>query len=187
MASFPSLPARANLEDLFKAFPDGASELMAFHDVFLRSERELGIGERELIAAYVSGLNACEFCFGAHRTMAQAFGIDPVVFEGLMRDIETSGVSERLKPLLQYAKKVTERDSVLPGDVRAITDAAWTEGTMRDVLMITCLYNFMNRLVDGAGLSPKLSYEKPTEFDLEARRSRTYTIWGRQAGFIPED
>lgn len=185
MSIFPSLPPRAHLEHLFRAFPKGAAPLMALHDALLRQDdSQLSKGERELIAAYVSGLNTCQSCFGAHRTMALAFGIDPVLIDQLMADPETADLPERLRPLLAFASKVTHRDTVLPADTQAIFDAGWSESTLHEVLMITCLYNFMNRLVEGAELSPKLSYERPSAGGLEARRNGTYLEWGKQAGFI---
>ena len=46
------------------------------HDL-MRGDSPFSVAERELIAAYVSGLNACDFCFGAHVAGAKAFGIEP--------------------------------------------------------------------------------------------------------------
>ncbi len=185
MSSFPSLTPRADLEQLFCSFPKGAESLMALHDDLLRKDdSELTIGERELFTAFVSVLNTCEYCFGAHRTTAEAFGVDPHTISQLMSDIDTADIPERLKPLVKFSEKVTKRESVLPADTRAVFDAGWSEQTLQDVLMITCLYNFMNRLVDGAGLSPKLSYERPSAGELERRRNGTYLEWGKKAGFI---
>lgn len=67
---FPSLPENAGLAEVFQTFPDTVKPLLAYHDVLLRGESPLTIAQRELIAAYVSGLNACNFCFGAHVLMA---------------------------------------------------------------------------------------------------------------------
>ncbi|MFC6197734.1 carboxymuconolactone decarboxylase family protein [Ponticaulis profundi] len=186
MSLFPSLPGRANLEDLFKAHAKGVEPLIALHDALLRSDdSELDIATRELITCYVSCLNRCAYCFGAHRTTAIAFGMDPQLIEALMADIETSPLPEKLKPLLHYTRKVTLKESVLPSDIRAIEDAGWQERTLHDVLMITCLYNFMNRLVDGAGLATKASYEAPRALAPEAKRQRSYREWGEEAGFLP--
>lgn len=186
MSVFPSLPNRAHLEHFFTTFPKGTGPLLAFHDVILRGPSPLSIAQRELIAAYVSALNACEFCFGAHKTMAQAFGIDPDLIDRLLSDMGTSGVEPAMVPILAYAEKVTRRDSILPGDARAVLDAGWSEEALSDALMVTALFNFMNRVVDGAGLSPKASYERPTAEDLETRRNGTYQDWGRQAGFLAD-
>lgn len=57
----------------------------------------------ELIAAYVSGLNACGYCHGIHTAVAEAFGIAEGTFAGLLDDLDTAPVDERLRPLLRYA------------------------------------------------------------------------------------
>src|ERR1700755_3550925 len=52
--------------------PETAKPLNALAEVLLRGEHSLTAGERALIAAYVSGLNECEFCCGAHSAFAAA-------------------------------------------------------------------------------------------------------------------
>lgn len=187
MSTFPSLPNRANLVDLFTAHSKGVGPLLALHDALLREDNsELTMGERELITAFVSSLNTCEYCFDAHKTLAIAFGVDPDHISALINDIGTADIDDRLKPLFIYAKKITLQDTVLPADVQAITDAGWSEDTLYTVLMITSLYNMMNRVVSGAGLSPKQSFEATSRKNEENEMPRTYTQWGKDAGFLSE-
>ena len=40
--------------------------------------------QRELIAAYVSGLNACTYCHGTHLAVAAACGVAPEVIKALL-------------------------------------------------------------------------------------------------------
>ncbi|MEO0982614.1 MAG: peroxidase-related enzyme [Pseudomonadota bacterium] len=184
MSVYPSLPVPAHLEHLFTAFPKGAAALLQLHDDLLRGESGLSVAERELIAAYVSGLNACQFCFGAHRTMAMAFGVDGDTIDALMRDMASAPMRDAMKPVLAYAKKVTERTGVAQEDARAVFEAGWSEADLHDVVMIASLYNFMNRLVDGSGLASKTAFIEPSAEDLKARRDGTYVGWGRAAGFL---
>lgn len=184
MSVYPSLPVPAHLEHLFSAFPKGTSPLLAFHDAVLRGDSAFTIAERELIAAYVSGLNACQFCFGAHRSMAMAFGVDADTIDALMRDIETAPIDTRMRPVLAYAAKVTRLEGVTQDDARAVFEAGWPEAALHDAILVTALFNFMNRLVEGSGLAPKAAYLSPTEADLAARRSGDYTGWGKAAGFV---
>jgi AhpD family alkylhydroperoxidase len=74
MAYLPSLPPDAVLLDVFRAYPQTARPLLDYHQALLRGPSPLTEAERELIAAYVSGLNACRYCHGAHQATAQAFG-----------------------------------------------------------------------------------------------------------------
>jgi len=128
MTRFASLPESPHLSDVLKTFPKGVEPLLAYHDAILRSESPLTVAQRELIAAYVSGLNACGFCFGAHSTIAQAHGVDEELFVQLVNDPESAGVEERMLPLLAYVKKLTEAPaSVSDRDAEAVFAAGWEE------------------------------------------------------------
>jgi len=77
MAIFKSLTDNPDMVEVFRKFNDGLLPLCEYHDIILRGASPLTVGERELLAAYVSGLNACRFCFGAHSAIAESYGIDP--------------------------------------------------------------------------------------------------------------
>lgn len=150
---FPSLPEPIEMGALFRAFPNTIRPLCEYHDRLLRDWSPLTVGERELIAAYVSGLNACTFCFGAHTLAAQAFGIDEDIFDGLMTDLETATVDEKLKPILAYVRKLTLTPArVVSADAKAVYDAGWDERALFDAVSVCALFNFMNRIVEGSGM-----------------------------------
>ncbi|WP_255431655.1 carboxymuconolactone decarboxylase family protein [Ruegeria sp. THAF57] len=56
-------------------FPGKLSLWCQYESLVMRGESELSASERELIAAYVSGLNACSYCHEAHTVFARAYGI----------------------------------------------------------------------------------------------------------------
>ena len=62
---------------------------------------------KELIGGYVSGLNACQFCYSIHSTLADRFGVPEAQLKALLEDIDTAPVDEKLKPLFHYVQKVT--------------------------------------------------------------------------------
>ena len=102
----PSLPEGAGLAEVYRAFPDKMAPLSEYQNRVMRGASDLGIAERELIAAYVSGLNACGFCHGAHTVHAKAFGIDVSDIEAMMEDMAAAPVDEKLKPLLAYEQNI---------------------------------------------------------------------------------
>ena len=104
---FPSLTDDPKLGDVFRRFPEGLAPLMEYHDRVLRDEGPLTVGERELIAAYVSSLNACSFCLDGHVTFARAHGIDAEVIAALLEDVESEVVDPKLRPILKYVAKLT--------------------------------------------------------------------------------
>lgn len=104
-----ALEGEASLDKVFRRFPHTLPPLLEYHDRLLRDPSPLTVAERELIAAYVSGVNACTYCHGAHVIAAQAFGIDRELFDGLMADLDTSAVDAKLKPLLAYVRNSRSR------------------------------------------------------------------------------
>lgn len=180
----PSLPEDAHLGDVVKRFPQAFGPLLEYHDRVLRDEGELTVAQRELIAAYVSGLNACAFCFGAHTLYARAFGIDPETVEALLADPENAPVDERLKPLLAYVAKLTREPSRLTeADAKAAYAVGWSEQALFEAVQVCGLFNLMNRIVEGSGVTnfPMDPKDVPDD-EIERRRTRLYSDWGREIG-----
>jgi len=153
MSRLPSLPDAPHLADVFKRFPRGTAPLMEFHDIVLRGDSPFSAAERELIAAYTSGINACNFCFGSHQIIAEIHGIDPEVFDKLITAPEEAGLEEKWLPLLAYVKKLTETPARLTDeDAAAVYAAGWSEEALFDAITVCALFNFMNRIVEGTGV-----------------------------------
>lgn len=180
----PSLPDHAHLADVLKAFPATVRPLMEFHDILMRGESDLSVAQRELIAAYVSGLNACSFCFGAHKLMARAFGVDETLMDNLVHDPERADIDEALRPILAYVAKLTRTPSMLTeADAQAVYNAGWSEAALYDAIQTCALYNLMNRIVEGTGVAPypDIPADRIDE-ELTARRTRTYMDFARSIG-----
>ena len=94
MTFFPSLSANAGLAEIQAPYRDIWLLWGKFSQALMRGPGPLSIAERELVAAYVSDLNDCEYCFKDHAMAAEAFGIDADVFNNLMDDIDSSSVDE---------------------------------------------------------------------------------------------
>src|SRR5260370_34774303 len=82
MALLRSLPENATLADLRQTYADLLEKLRPYGHRLMRGPSPLSVGERELIAAFVSGINSCRYCHGAHSLVARAFGIDEAVLAG---------------------------------------------------------------------------------------------------------
>ncbi len=182
MALFPSLPETPHLADVFKAFPAQVRPLLAYHDALLRAESPLTIAERELIAVYVSGLNACSFCYGAHRLYANVFGITDDVIDALMKDIDSAPIEAKMKPLLHYAAKLTKLEPLRSADAQAVYAVGWSERALYDAVQICALFNMMNRIIEGTGVSFDYASNPPSEADMEARKTRSYSEFGDSLG-----
>lgn len=168
MPIFPSVPTDPDLAAVFRRFPAFVPPLLEVHDRILRDPSPLTVAERELIAAYVSGLNACTYCHGAHRVAAEVFGIAPDLFDALMAEPETSPVDARLKPILAYVRKLTLTPArIVEADAAAVYAVGWEEQALFDAIAVCALFNFMNRLVEGSGVKRDPLADAP---DVQAAR-----------------
>ncbi|MDU9003723.1 peroxidase-related enzyme [Sedimentitalea todarodis] len=174
------------MAEVFQTFPDTIKPLLEYHDALLRSDSPLSIAQRELIAAYVSGLNACAFCFGAHVIMARAFGISPETIEALMDDPDAAPVEAEMRPILAYVAKLTNAPATMTeADAQAVYDVGWSERALFDAIQTCALFNFMNRILEGTGVTAyPLDPDALTEDDLTARRTVTYGDWRRRIGVL---
>ncbi|GGS31648.1 carboxymuconolactone decarboxylase family protein [Actinokineospora fastidiosa] len=155
----PSLPDDARLVDVFKRYPETSLPLLAYHETVMRGPSPFSLGERELIAAYVSGVNACAYCHGVHTETAQRFGVPEGLLAAALADLDSAPVDERLKPVLRYVGKLTATPSrVTAEDAAEVFAAGWDEKALHDAVMVCALFNFMNRMVEGHGIAADAAY-----------------------------
>ena len=165
---FPSaLKQNAKVHHAMKAFDTGMERpLLDMQQLIMRSEDSpLSVAQRELIAAYVSALNNCAYCLGAHEATAVGYGINDGLVSELINEIETANIEANLKPIFRYVKKLTEEaPSLTQEDWDAVINAGWSERALYDAIAVCCAFSFMNRYTNGLGLEAI-----PTDFVKEAR------------------
>jgi uncharacterized peroxidase-related enzyme len=110
-------------------------------------------GERELIAAYVSGLNDCTFCCSSHSAFA-AVQLDAgmSLVDKVRTDLDSAPVSPKLKALLRVAGAVQQSGrAVTPELVGAARTEGATDIEIHDTVLIAAAFCMFNRYVDGLG------------------------------------
>ena len=159
MPYLTSLGAGASLIDLFKAFPATSAPLIQFHEALLRGPSPLTAVERELVAAYVSGLNGCRYCHGVHTATAERMGVERGLLPRIVQSGNFDGVGVKLQPILALARKLTlAPSSVTKADTDAVAAAGWNDAALYYAVAVTALFNCMNRLVEGLGIELEPSY-----------------------------
>jgi uncharacterized peroxidase-related enzyme len=159
MSFLSSLPDSATLLHVFKAFPETSRPLLEFHEVLLRGPSPLTAAERELIAAYVSALNSCRYCRAVHTATAERLGAPTGLVAQLLGGLDHAPIEPRLRPLLRYARKLTEDPGGLTrADAEAVFEQGWSDATLYHLVAVTALFNFMNRLVEGLGIELTAGY-----------------------------
>lgn len=159
MMRLKSLPEDAKVYEVFARRPGLFEPFTAFCEQIMRGPSPLSAGERELLGAYVSGLNSCPYCHDVHNEAVKAYGIDAALTRQLRDDLAAAPVDARLKPLFALARKMTEGAwRVTDADFEAARAAGWDEEGIHDAVVITCLFNFMNRLVSTLGIEADEDY-----------------------------
>lgn len=152
MAHIPVPEDMPGIRGLMAFRPETALPLNQLVEVLLQGPSPLSKGERELIATYVSSLNACRFCASTHGAIARHHLGDASMVEQVITDPEQASVSPKLKALMRIAAKV-QRDGrqVTDADVAAAREEGATDVEIHDTVLIAAAFCMFNRYVDGLG------------------------------------
>jgi uncharacterized peroxidase-related enzyme len=131
--------------------PETGKPLYDLAQVLLRGASPLSEAERELIAAYVSHRNDCMFCMESHAAAARClYGNDKNVVDEVLTNLYRSGVSDKMKALLNIAGKVQILGSeVQQGDIDAARALGAVDKEIHDTVLIAATFCMFNRYVDG--------------------------------------
>jgi uncharacterized peroxidase-related enzyme len=124
----------------------------------MRGPSDWSVGDRELMAAYVSQVNESAFCVGAHSATArQAYQDGPKV-AAVLADLESAPVEEGLRATLRMLGTLTRQGKLGAGDVREVLSAGVSRQQVEDALAVCAAFNTTDRLADAFGfevLSPE--------------------------------
>jgi uncharacterized peroxidase-related enzyme len=131
--------------------PETGKPLYELAQVLLRGESPLSEAERELIAAYVSSRNDCNFCTNSHAAAARyLYRSEKGLVDLVLDDYQAAPLSGKLKALLTIAGKV-QRDArtVSEADVALARQHGATDRDIHDTVLIAAAFCMFNRYVDG--------------------------------------
>jgi uncharacterized peroxidase-related enzyme len=135
--------------------PEAAHHLAALSHTLMHKLGPLSAGLRELIAAYTSSLNNCEFCMKAHAAVASKLLGDESLVWSVIDDLETSALAEKEKVLLRFVKKITlAPSSITAADTQTLNEAGWDDASIFYAISACALFNFYNRWISASGVHP---------------------------------
>jgi len=131
--------------------PETGKPLYDLAQVLLRGPSPLTEAERELIAAYVSHRNGCNFCMSSHAAAARClYGEDRNIVDEVLADMFRSHVSDKMKALLHIAGKVQiSGKEVKPAEISAAKALGANDREIHDTVLIASCFSMFNRYVDG--------------------------------------
>jgi len=146
------------IRSLFQFSPETGKPLCDLAEVLLRGPSPLSSAERELIAAYVSHRNGCQFCMNSHAAAARhLFNEEKHMVDELLKEENTDSFSPKMNALLEIAGKVQSNGkSVTPDDIDAARKAGANDMDIHDTVLIAASFSMFNRYVDGlASFTPE--------------------------------
>ena len=117
----------------------------------MRGPSTWSVGDRELMAAFVSKMNACEFCIGAHTATAARAYQDEAKVSAVLSNLENAPIGEPLRATLRLLGKLTREHAVTADDMRAVLAAGVSREQIEDALAICFAFNTTDRLADAFG------------------------------------
>jgi uncharacterized peroxidase-related enzyme len=135
--------------------PEAADHLARFSHAIMHQPSPISHALRELIAAYTSFLNNCEFCMKAHAAVAGHLYEDEEFVWSVLRDPESSKLDTKDKALLRFVKKVTlTPSSIIADDTEKLRATGWDDAAIYYAITAAALFNFYNRWISASGVHP---------------------------------
>ena len=124
----------------------------------MRGPSAWSVGDRELMAAYVSKVNDSAFCVGAHTATASQAYQDESRVAVVLTDLDSAPIEEPLRATLAMLGKLTAQGTLTADDMGPVLAAGVTPQQVQDALAVGAAFNTTDRLADAFGfeiLSPK--------------------------------
>ncbi|MFI6430630.1 carboxymuconolactone decarboxylase family protein [Rhodococcus oryzae] len=119
----------------------------------MRGPSEWSIGDRELMAAFVSQVNECPFCVAAHSATSTLWYGDDARVTATLADVETAPIEEPLRATLRMLGKLTRQQSIDEDDIRAALAASVSPRRIEDALAVCLAFNITDRLANAFDFS----------------------------------
>lgn len=117
----------------------------------MRGPSDWSVGDRELMAAYVSKVNGSAFCVGAHTATASRAYQDPARVAAALAGPGSATVSRPLGATLRMLGKLTREGNVGVEDMREVLAAGASPQQIRDALAVCAAFDTTGRLAEVFG------------------------------------
>ena len=95
--------------------------------------------------------------------------------ESVLKDVETSQLSDAEKALFRFVRKVNENSvSIQPADIETLHAAGFSDEAIYYAITVCSLFNFYNRWIDATGVHDMT----PKDYEMSGKRmaARGYAV-----------
>jgi uncharacterized peroxidase-related enzyme len=148
--------------NVFRAYsyrPDRFSAWFAHYRQLHEPTEHLSEADREMIAVVVSAYNRCTYCIVSHgHALRVALG-DQIQADYIVTNWRHANLDARHAAICAFAEKLTARpDEMAEADLVELERLGLTKEEVWDVVEITAMYNFTNRMALAIGQLPNEEY-----------------------------
>jgi uncharacterized peroxidase-related enzyme len=124
------------------------AHMKKFTQETMRGHSRWSVGDRELMAAYVSKLNDSPFCVGAHTATAARAYQDRERVDAVLADLDSAPIEDGLSATLRMLGKLTVEGTLTADDIRAVRSAGVSPEQIQDALAVGFAFNTTDRLAN---------------------------------------
>jgi AhpD family alkylhydroperoxidase len=114
----------------------------------MRGPSSWSVGDRELMAAYLSRVNDSPFCVGAHSATASRAYQDRGRVDAVLADLASAPIEDGLRATLGMLGKLAREGTLEVGDVRSVLAAGVSAQQIEDALAVGFAFNVTGRLAN---------------------------------------
>ena len=119
----------------------------------MRGQSDWSVGDRELMAAYVSKINECPFCVSAHSATSTMWYADEAKVAAALTDLKTAPIDEPLRATLRMLGKLTHENGIEADDILAVLASSVSVEQIKDALAVSLAFNITDRLANAFGFT----------------------------------
>lgn len=114
----------------------------------MRGRSVWSVGDRELMAAYLSKVNDSPWCVSAHTATAARAYQDEEKVAAVIADLASAPIDEGLRETLGMLGKLAREGTVSADDIRAVHSAGVSYQQIEDALAVSFAFNTTDRLAN---------------------------------------
>jgi len=139
--------------------PDRLRSWYRHYRQLLEPTDRLDLAAREMVAVVVSVRNRCAYCIASHSAALRLALGDAELADRITGDHHRAGLDEWHVAMLDYAVKLTDHPGACGADdLERLRSLGFTDQDVWDLVELTAMFNFTNRLTSGAGIVPNDEY-----------------------------
>jgi uncharacterized peroxidase-related enzyme len=138
----------------FATHPPLLKQIIAVASTLLFTDTQLSRKIKEMIATYISALNACPYCLDSHASFLRTHGGSNKLLEALSTaNLDVASLSLKERRMLDFVGKITiESHRISSEDIGLMKGVGSDQQEIAEAVHITALFACFNRVANAFGL-----------------------------------